>query len=240
MHHKFVTHLKVQLMVLLLSLCSLLPITNHAQTTNTNSITFNYIDDAKLTPNQVETVLTLAKGCGLKSPAVIGTGKTLPFAARFVYVQSAERTNHRKTTFDSVSINYSEWSKGKWKKQAGAKYLGDFWVNPPYLDTNSFALFQINNRPVNLQFDENIPLPLADKMLKCFEDGKIEFATTAPNLIQITKEQLQNLIDLEPASLNVNRELACYEMFTAKKSSWIRFNYGSDKIEIHSISNALN
>jgi hypothetical protein len=237
--------MRSQLMVLLLlTLCALSRLTTYAQTNNpdTNSLTFNYIDDARLTPDQIQTVLELAKTCGLKSPAVIGTTVTLPSPVRLVTVQSAERTDGRKTTFDTVTIHYSDSdsSKDKWKKQPTSKCLGDFYVNPPYLTTSSYILFTINNKTVPLTFDEHIPLPLADKMLKCFETGAIEFATNAPNPMHITREQLQNLIDLEPANLGMNRELTCYEIFTAKRTCWIRFNYAADKIKILSLSNVID
>jgi hypothetical protein len=242
-HHKSAIYMKHQLMVLLLlTLCALSRLTTYAQTNNlsTNSITFNYIDNARLTPDQIQTVLELAKICGLKSPAVIGTTIALPTAVRLVTVQSAERTDGRKTTFDTVTIHYSGSSEDKSKKQTTSKCLGDFWVNPPYLTTSSYTLFTINNKTVPLTFDEHIPLPLADKMLKCFEAGAIEFTTNAPNPTHITREQLQNLIDLEPANLGMNRELTCYEIFTAKQTCWIRFNYTPDKIKILSLSNIID
>jgi hypothetical protein len=238
MHQKVAIRIKLQLLTLLLSLSTLLPITGHAQTTNsiikigTNSITLNYIDDAKLTHAQVRTVLALAKDCGLKSPAVVRTLWTIPSSIRLISVQSTIRTNGRKITFDEVFINYSKWSRSRWEREAGAKYHGEFWVNPSYLTTNSYTFFQINNHPVKLQLDENIPLPLADKILKCFEEGRIEFP---PNRrMELSREQLQKLYDLELWSLKQDRESARYELCISNRL--IYFVFASEKIKILSIS----
>jgi hypothetical protein len=240
MHQKVAIRVKLQLITQFLSLCALLPITSHAQTTNsttktgTNSITLNYIDDTKLTQAQVQTVLALAKDCGLKSPARVRTLLTRPTNHRLISVQSTVRTNGRKSIFDEVFINYSKWSQNSREREAGAKYHGDFWVDPPCLRTNSYTLVQINNHPVKLQLDEHIPLPLADKMLKCFEEGKIEFPTGMR--MDLTREQLQKLFDLEPWSLKLDRESARYQLFTSQRNRVIYFTFASEKVRILSIS----
>ena len=77
-------------------------------------------------------------------------------------------------------------------------------------------------------------------MLKCFGAGAFEISTNAPNPMHITQEQLQKLIDLEPANLGMNRQLTCYEIFTAKRTCWIRFNYTADKLKILSLSNVID
>jgi hypothetical protein len=138
-------------------------------------ITTNFAKDATLTPEQVQTVLELARECGLAEPTEVTTRRTHPLNRRFVVVRGKDHTDGRRSFYEQVDVWFSQWEKAV-SDGTDVKKRGEFRVVPPYVVKTQFATFEVGGRTVTVQMaDDTISLEVADRILSAFATKKIRF-----------------------------------------------------------------
>jgi hypothetical protein len=157
------------------------------------TITSKFEKDAALTSDQVKSVLQLASECGLSEPAEISIGHTRPLFRRYVWVKGKERVSGKRIQYDMVYVYYSVWAK--LPKDAKAKQLGDFWVNPPFVSTIEIAEIQLGGKPVRVGMSHDINIETAERIFGSFAEGKVRYKDKPDQWT------LDKLASAKPASL---------------------------------------
>ena len=168
------------------------------------TITTKFEKDATLTTEQVQSVLQLASECGLSEPTEIAIGHTRPLNRRFVFVKGKERVSGNRISYDEVCVFYSVWAK--LPKDAKAKQLNDFWVNPPYLSTFEFAEIQVAGKPVRVQMPSDIGVETAEHIFGAFAERKVRFKDKPD------KWTLDMVASAKPRTLSYLKELNQYSL----------------------------
>lgn len=156
-------------------------------------ITTKFEKDASLTPEQVQSVLRLARECGLAEPVEIAIGHTLPLARRFITIKGKEKIDGRRVSLEVVHVYYSKWAD--LPRRERAKQDQDFWVNPPYLLKFNFVTFPEGSKPSRVAVSVGISLEVVDKILDHIATGKLRFqdGRVEPRLCAFSGSELSAL-----------------------------------------------
>ena len=138
-----------------------------AQINSTAPIRTNFFRGPALSAQEMETVIELARQCGMDQAASIADVMILPetkSVPRSLTVTSTEHVEGRKISYSFVLVGCTNWIP----VGPGAKRLGKFYVNPPYLHTGEFSLVRFGTNVLRLKVSKDIPLDLADTIMSRF------------------------------------------------------------------------
>ena len=162
--------------------------------------------DASLTDQQVQTVIQLAKTCGLTNPVEITVGHTRPLARPFLVVKGEERRTGQRSLYERVDVWFSKWTPTLPRRNP--KELGDFWVEPPYLVGFQFISCQVEGKPVTVQVSDEVTVEVAVKILSAFAEKKVQH----PSNVLVDLE-METAPLTEPKRLTFDRRLKEYEVY---------------------------
>lgn len=144
---------------------------------SSNAVPVTHFDEhAKLTPEQVRTVIKLAQQCGMIKVAEVGTYNIHPGPDFCILVKSPEKVQSRKISYETLSIDYSAWRSGGWISEPGAKHIGEFSVDRTTLYKAAYTVFEVDQKSVRVKLGKELPLALADKIVAALNKRKIRFA----------------------------------------------------------------
>lgn len=137
------------------------------------AVATNFVADAVLSPAEIEQVLTLAKACGLDSPARIETYHVLPGRGKAMRVKSVEHVEGRNTTFDTLVISKKDW--GGWMPGKDAKWVGDFWADAGSKYSTLLRRYDFRKESIQIQIGKGVATELADKVMALIETNDVRF-----------------------------------------------------------------
>lgn len=164
-------------LLILVILCAPL-IALAAGTNAASSVQTNFIQDAILSGGEVNDVIRLANLCGISNVAEVKTFHYIPSSSRGIKVISSEEASGRTVTFQSLIVLREDWSYKA--KPAGSGKLftvGKFRVEDPSPQVHKLATFSSTNGIIRVALGERISLEEADKMVKAFTTGRIQYQT---------------------------------------------------------------
>ncbi len=139
----------------------------------------NFVADAILKPDEMVSVIALAKSCGVSQVAGIETFHYLPSNTRGIRVISVERTNGRRVTFDTVEILRQGWTyKSKPEDPAKTRSNGEFWVAKDLRPTihHELVTFSTPQGTIRVIVSPEITMNIADRIIKAFTTRRIKYA----------------------------------------------------------------
>lgn len=134
-----------------------------------------FAEEAKLTPDQVDTVLRLARQCGMTEVAEIKTYNIHPSPYFGILLKSPEVIRGRTITYETLNVDYEAWRDSNWVAFE-AKGLGHFWASKDDLHKWDFTTFELEKKTIRISLHENFPVDLADKIIAALGKRKIRFA----------------------------------------------------------------
>jgi hypothetical protein len=158
----------------------------------------NFNKDATLAPDQVRSVIQLAKECGMSEFGEIGTRAIQPYNFFYAYVKTKERTIGRRSAYDQMDVYYSGW-KGFIKLEK-ARQVNDFWVNPPFTVTFQFAEVTVKGKSYKVRMPDEISLGVAERIFGAFVDRRLGFEKKPD------RWDLEDVESWKPGALQYDRE----------------------------------
>jgi len=111
--------------------------------------------DTSLTSEQVQSVLKLARECGMSEPSEISIGRIRPTNRRLILVKGKERVSGRRSSYDQVYVYYSAWVQfRKDLKRNSARFLGE----PALRGDFEFAEIQHLGKPIKVRMSQEISI----------------------------------------------------------------------------------
>jgi hypothetical protein len=180
------TRLRALASLLLLSGTLILGSGHALAQTNTNLLT-KFVPDAVLTSTQVQDVLELARQCGVTNAQELKTFYFYHVGRLCLEVKDKEDVSKLTVDYCTVDVHWTAW--GQQTTNVDAKRVGEFWVDPPYLETNHFALFMHDNKSLRIRLDPEIALSVATTIFKGIENGDVAYpsGTFSKSLYDIGK-----------------------------------------------------
>ena len=131
-----------------------------ATTNNLANIRRNFLPDATLFTDELDTVVTLAKSCGIETVAEVRTFHYLPGSFRGIQVISAEKVDGRKVRYQTLEIFRAGWSvKTKPTGPLQIISIGEFWVESLGLpQQHELTIFTTTNGTIRVEVEAGIPL----------------------------------------------------------------------------------
>ena len=91
---------------------------------------------------------------------------------RSLVVRSVERVQGRTVSQDTMLVGCTNWSP--MQRALGPKQLGKFYVNPPFLQTLEWTLFQVGTKTLRVRVGKGIPLEIADELIPKIVKGDVQ------------------------------------------------------------------
>ena len=128
----------------------------------------------RLTPDQLKTVLSLARRCGITNIASVESFRFIPVPIPRIRVESAEEKRGRRVLINVLNMKFSAWND-ETEIHPKAKRLRGFWVDPPYVEIQISTLFKINGLLAKVYVDKVITIEVADKIMEAFAKKAVRF-----------------------------------------------------------------
>jgi hypothetical protein len=220
-------------LILTIALLGLAICSRSGAETNTVTGLQTHFESGALSDKELATVIRLAKQCGISNAVEVDTVYYLPTQDRGIEVRGAENIRGRKISFVTVNIDREKWSGKETRRQSKVlKSIGEFWVSSYGVRTNVFTTFSVNGGRIRVRLSEDIPLPIADKIIDAFVARKIRLSSGSI----LDKSQLERVDFSKPESLCQTKE-GFHISYATGSTSWIvlDFTFDSDGVTITSI-----
>jgi hypothetical protein len=159
-----------------------------------------FVDDAKLTDQEVKDVVSLARQCGISEPGEIRTFHYLPTTHRGISVKSVELVQGSDITFDEIHIGNIKWTKSV--PDENTKRVADFCATPSEKYTTHLRVYDFRGEQIRVQIWAGITPELADKIIPLIAAKKVRFPDNK-GLINSNNE-MKMMIDLKPSGISKN------------------------------------
>jgi hypothetical protein len=129
----------------------------------------NFFRGPALTAEELDSVVQLAKQCGLSTPEAVADMGVLPnlrSVPRTLVVAGAERVEGRSASQVWLCIGCTNWSPSS--AGPNVRKVGPFYVESPYLHTNRATLFRFGTNTARMSISGDISLETADAIVGCF------------------------------------------------------------------------
>jgi hypothetical protein len=169
-------------------------------TSRTNSslqIKTIFVDDAKLTKEEVKDVLSVAQQCGVSEPAEIRTFHYLPGTRRGISVKSVERVKGVDITFDEIYLKKTDW--GYSMPDEKAKKAGQFWAAPADKYTTHLRAYDFRKEKIRVRIYDEAMSELADKIIPLIAAKKVRYPDSKGPFD--SHKDLKAMLELKPRGI---------------------------------------
>ncbi len=189
----------------------------------------------KLSTEKVRTIVELANECGIQKVTDVKTHLLLPTKSSGIRVEGDEVVIGRKVTRLWAEIYYQPLLFGTPSPEA--KGRRGFWVNPPYLHTNEFTVFQSGDESVRVRLSKEIPLETADKIFSLLSEKKLVFSSNSSWIKSFLERLNDRIVLTKPVSLSSEGNLYCATYWHLGSGYTLNFRLGEGQLEIVSLGN---
>ena len=176
---------------------------------------------ARLSVSRQLQVLALAERCGIREPAVINSGRTVPIDGLFVSVDGADRVEGRSRFFEQITIYEAGWIKEWEDKVENIQRVGRFWADGDEKRTRHLRRYDFWGKPAEISISKSVDVPLADQIMSSLDAKKVRFLPRSssltpgllqrPSSVQLRFEGLEER-EFRPESVSKDSSDGCYEL----------------------------
>ena len=149
----------------------------------------DYVNLAKLTPEEEKTVIKLAYECGLKEQVYrISTHNMYPSPFKGIRIEGHEKIDGRQVTTQILSVSKSDWLEPGAKPRKGQIRIGNFWAGKPY--TQKKTILNVKGKKYSANSIQGLSPEECETILGSFLGAKFKLG---PNVK--AKEKLLKQID---------------------------------------------
>lgn len=205
----------------------------HGQSNAVSHLTTNFVRGAELNRKQVWIVLKLAAKAGLTQPSEIATIQYFPGDSYGIIVRGENRQDGRKSSSVEVLVDSSKL--GAFNARTNSLRLQNFWINPPYLQTNYQISASIKGETKRISVSKEMTTEIVDTLIAGLPAAIAEFAST--NNSRSAKAAASSLAVSDLTSIMYDDETKDYSIVTGSLGGFfIRCKLQNGHITIASIS----
>jgi hypothetical protein len=142
--------------------------------TPTTEVKTTFDEWARLSAEEVQEVIQLARKCGISNVTSINT-RGAHLTSNYGIGVSGERVVGRKVYLDSFVVTDASWMGTNWHPKPQHINVGKFWAEPK-ITTLDYATFQISNQTRRIRLTDDLTVETADALVAAIAAGKVRFA----------------------------------------------------------------
>lgn len=156
----------------------------------------NFVSGASLSGSELESVIKLAKLCGIENVTAVSTARHLSGVS--IAVRGDEKIDARKVLFKTLLVRRVGWPGGKPPTKA-TRSIDEFWVEAstrPQEDERTIA--RVGDRTFWVGLLNGIKPEAADRVIAAFVNGRVRYES------DFLKEQTSSIDFAQPTWLGIS------------------------------------
>lgn len=198
------------------------------------SIKTNFFRGARLSPSELELVVSLAKQSGLFNVSEVSTDPNWPGTNISILVKSVGRVDGRNLSYDVLVIRKTGWH-GRKPDDEVVKRAGGFWCEPNGKFTRLLRRYEFNHQRVGVEIGEGVDIAIADKVIPLIGGNKVTLDG------HLSPSGLAFLVTSPPASIERSDSHGRYRLhfFTGSMNNYLEFEYGWGRVKVTGVGSII-
>lgn len=198
------------------------------------SIKTNFFRGARLSPSELELVVSLAKQSGLVDVSEVSTVPSWPGTNISILVKSVGRVDGRNLSYDVLVIHRTGWH-GRKPNDEIVKRAGDFWCEPNGKFTRLLRRYEFNHQRVGVEIGEEVDIAIADKVIPLIGAKKVTLEGGP-----LSPPELAQLVTSPPAGIERSHSDGRYRLhFFTGSNRYLEFEYGWGRVTVTGVGSII-
>lgn len=187
----------------------------------------NFASGATLLGSELDSVVQLAKVCGITNVTGVVTERHLDGVS--IFVRGDEKIEARRVRFKVLRARRAGWLGGK-LPTTPTRSVGEFWVDSTNRPVEvERTIVQVGNHTFWVVLSDGIKPEGADKVIGAFVNGRVRY--DSDNL----KYQAERIGFAQPTWLGISGGQNCIRFSHERHTTEIKFHLNGDEVTVHEV-----